>query len=94
MNTLINVKIDPKVKNKAQKVAAGLGLSLSAVVNAYLRQFIRTETLFVSSKNEEPTDFLLESIRASAEDKKKGKVYAFEDKSKALDFLDQAIARK
>lgn len=40
MKTVLNVKVDKKVKQKAQKVAAELGLPLSIVVNAHLRRFI------------------------------------------------------
>jgi len=37
MKTLINIKTDRDVKISAQKLAKELGLSLSAVVNAYLK---------------------------------------------------------
>lgn len=46
--TIINVKTDQKVKEEAQRVAAELGLSLSSVVNAYLRQMIRNKEVHVS----------------------------------------------
>jgi len=45
MKTLINIKTDRDVKISAQKLAKELGLSLSAVVNAYLKQFIRTKAV-------------------------------------------------
>ena len=41
--TLISIKADTDVKDKAQKVARDLGLPLSTLVNAYLRQLIRTK---------------------------------------------------
>ncbi len=41
MKTILNVKTEVAVKRDAQKLAYELGLSLSTVVNAYLRQFIR-----------------------------------------------------
>ena len=40
MKTVINIKTDKEVKEGARRVAEELGLSLSAVINAYLRQFI------------------------------------------------------
>ena len=43
MKTVINIKTDKDIKQHAQKVAEELGLSLSAVVNAYLRQFVRNK---------------------------------------------------
>lgn len=43
MKTVINIKTDTDVKHRAQKIASALGLSLSAIINAYLRQFARTK---------------------------------------------------
>ena len=45
MKTLINIKTDREVKISAQKLAKELGLSLSAVVNAYLKQFVRSQAV-------------------------------------------------
>jgi len=49
MKTIINVKADKNVKEDAQKLAKELGLSLSAVVNAYLKQFVRTRRVDFST---------------------------------------------
>ncbi len=49
MKTVLNVKTDVEVKQEAQKLAYNLGLSLSAVVNAYLRQFIRDKEVTFST---------------------------------------------
>ncbi len=43
--TTINIKADMDVKQKAQKVAKGLGMPLSTIINAYLNQFIRTKEI-------------------------------------------------
>lgn len=43
MNTVINIKTKKEVKVRAQKVASELGLSLSAIINAYLRQLARNK---------------------------------------------------
>lgn len=45
MKTLINIKTDRDVKISAQKLAKELGLSLSAVINAYLKQFVRSQAV-------------------------------------------------
>jgi len=47
--TVINIKTDKEVKGAAQKVAEELGLSLSTVINAYLRQFIRNKEIHLST---------------------------------------------
>lgn len=48
MKTVINVKTDVKVKQQARHLAADLGLSLSTVVNAYLKQFVRNREVYFS----------------------------------------------
>ncbi|MCG2689872.1 type II toxin-antitoxin system RelB/DinJ family antitoxin [Candidatus Parcubacteria bacterium] len=45
MEAVINIKTKRDLKTKAQELAAELGLSLSAVLNGYLRQFIRNKAV-------------------------------------------------
>lgn len=49
MKTMINIKADKEVKRKAQELATDLGFSLSALVNAYLKQFVREEEIHFST---------------------------------------------
>lgn len=49
MKTVINFKTDWEVKKTAQELAKELGLSLSAIINAYLKQFVRTKEVYFSS---------------------------------------------
>jgi len=49
MKTVITIKADRKTKEDAKKLAEELGLSLSAVVNASLRQFVREKELHISA---------------------------------------------
>lgn len=69
--TVINIRTDTKIKNDAQEVVEKLGLNLSAVINAYLRQLIRTKTVSFSL-NEEATDYLLKTLKQSQKDIKNG----------------------
>jgi addiction module RelB/DinJ family antitoxin len=48
MKTVVNIKVDKKIKIKAQELAEDFGLSLSAVLNAYLKQFVREEKIIFS----------------------------------------------
>jgi addiction module RelB/DinJ family antitoxin len=48
MKTMIHLKADREVKENAQKVANDLGLNLSDVINASLRNFIRTREVIFS----------------------------------------------
>ncbi|MEK7560610.1 MAG: hypothetical protein AAB539_01490 [Patescibacteria group bacterium] len=45
VKTVLNIKTDPEVKKEAQKVARELGVPLSIVVNAYLKEFIREKEM-------------------------------------------------
>ena len=94
MTTVLNVKIDPKIKNKARKVAEELGFSLSAAVNALLRDLIRTKTLNVSALEEKPSARLLASIKAAERDHKEGKTIKFSSGEEALKFLDTLKRKK
>jgi len=49
MNTVIHIKADKEVKENAQRLARDLGLSLSDVINASLRNFLRTREITFSS---------------------------------------------
>jgi len=47
--TLISIKIDKATKGEAQKLAQEFGFPLSALVNSYLKQFIRTREIYLST---------------------------------------------
>jgi len=49
MKSVINIKADKEVKENAQKVAQELGLPLSVVVNAFLKDFILNRSIAFSS---------------------------------------------
>ncbi len=51
MKTVINIKADKEVKETAQKIAKDLGLPLSTIINAYLKQFIRNKSVYFSSSS-------------------------------------------
>lgn len=91
MNTaVLTVKVEPAIKREARDVARNMGLSLSALINGYLRQVIKTQTVVFSAK-EEPTLFMLEELRESIEDVRAGRSTAFNTGEKALDYLDTII---
>ena len=52
MNTVISVKVDKEVKKSAQEVAKSAGLSLSAIINAYLRQVVATRRIEIYAPEE------------------------------------------
>ena len=44
-NTVITIKIDPETKKAAQDLAADAGLTLSGLVNSYLKQVTTTRRI-------------------------------------------------
>jgi addiction module RelB/DinJ family antitoxin len=91
MNTTsLHIKIEPAIKEQAQKTAEELGLSLSAVMKALLKQFIRTKHLSIGIR-EIPNEYLRQSLKQSEEDIKMGRVISFESGKDALDYLDKEI---
>ncbi len=73
MKTQVNLKIDTDVKKKAQKKASELGLSLSSVVNATLKQFAKTGELHLSSKKYTATPYLERIAAEAMKEYKEGK---------------------
>ena len=45
LRTVINVKVEREVRNQAKKLARELGVPLSTIINAQLRQFVREKTI-------------------------------------------------
>lgn len=86
MNTaVINIKVEPKTKKQAQKIAEDLGLSLSAVIHGYLKQFIRTKSIDLSLA-EQPNEDMIKALKEAEDDFKKGYI------SPSFDNAEDAIA--
>lgn len=63
----ISIKIDPRVKRDAQRVAGELGFSLSAIITASLKNLVRSKTISYSLF--EPTPLLKNAIESSRIDR-------------------------
>lgn len=89
MNTaVVNVKVNPKVKKDAQKLAEDLGLSLSSLINGYLKQIIRTKKVSFDLAYE-PSDYLIKALGEARKDVKEGFVSpAFDNTKDAFAWLD------
>lgn len=83
---VINIKTNPKIKKEAQAVASNLGLSLSAVINAYLHQLVRDKKVEYDMEAH-PSPRLIKAIKEGIKDHKEGKTYGFDNVEKALKFL-------
>ncbi len=83
---MINIRTDSAVKIQFQKVAEELGLGVSALLNALMRQVIRTKRVELEVRPEIPNAYMIKMLKKSEEDIKKGRV------SPAFDNVDDAIA--
>ena len=85
--TVINIKINPTLKKQAQNIAEELGINLSSLIKAYLKQLVRVKTVSFSLE-EEPTDYLLQALKESQEDIKASRVSpAFDNPNGAIKWL-------
>jgi addiction module RelB/DinJ family antitoxin len=92
MNTTsLHIQIEPAIKQQAQKTADELGLSLSAVTKALLKQFIRTKQLSVGL-NEIPNARTVQELKRSEEDIKAGRTISFKNMKEAISYIDSLIA--
>ncbi|KKW02811.1 MAG: Toxin-antitoxin system protein [Parcubacteria group bacterium GW2011_GWA1_49_11] len=74
MNTaVVTTKIDPQTKRLAMKTADELGIPLSVVIKAFLKQFIRTKAVSFSAEEEIPNDYLRDLMRQADKDLRTGK---------------------
>jgi addiction module RelB/DinJ family antitoxin len=65
-HTILNIKTDKKLKAEAKKVSEELGIPLSTVINAFLKQFVRDKEITLSANQYRPTPYL-ESILEQAQ---------------------------
>lgn len=87
MKTIINFKIEKEVKENAQELAKKLGVSLSDVLNASLRNFIKTRKVPVSYTM---TKELEDIIEEAEKDRALNRNWSprFETAKEAIDYLN------
>lgn len=88
----INIKTEKQTKEQAQDIARDLGMNLSSIINAYLKQFIRTRSVAFRMEDEEPSEWLVEAIRRADEDIKAGRASpVFTSAEEAIKWLDEQV---
>jgi len=50
MTSTIIIKTDPKLKREAQKIASDLGITLTAIINSHLRDFVEKKSISLWSR--------------------------------------------
>lgn len=87
--TVINVKVDKDTKEKAQALAKDLGLPLSTIVNANLKEFVRSGEVSFSIEPKIKSE-VWEKLRKASADYKAGKNISptFSSAKEAIDYLN------
>lgn len=82
MNTaIINVRTEPHIKEQAQETAENLGISLSSLINGFLRQLVKTKSVHFTV-TEKPSQYLLDSIKQAKKERLRGKASPIFDSTK------------
>jgi len=94
MNTaVINIKTNPKVKSEVQKLSRELGISVSALINAYLQEIVRSKKVTFSTE-EKPSKYLTNAIKQADKDLKEGKTSpTFNNAEDAIKWLNDPKAK-
>ena len=88
--TVVATKIDPQTKKEAMETAKELGMPLSVVIKAFLKQFIKTKSVEFSARDEEPSEYLIKTIKQALKDRKEGKASPiFNTGKEAVKWLEQ-----
>ena len=86
--TVINIKVDKETKEKAQSLARELGLPLSTVVNANLKEFIRSGEATFSVEPKIKPNVWKELREASTDYKARENIsHTFGSAKDAIDYL-------
>lgn len=87
--TGIYIRINSRLKEKAQEVANKLGFSLSTLIKAYVKQLIKTKRVDFSLE-EKPSQYLIDSIKRAEKDIEEGNVSpGFKTGREAVDWLEK-----
>jgi len=90
---VINIKVESQIKRDAMILAEELGFTLSSVMNAFLKQFIRIRSVNFSMKEEEAfTPYALEMLKGSDDAVKHGRVKSFHNMDSMRSYLDKLIS--
>lgn len=88
--SVVSAKIDPQTKSEAMATANELGMPLSVIIKAFLKQFIRTRSVSFSAAGEEPNEYLKSVIKQAEKNYMKGNISRRFTKAKdAIKFLEE-----
>jgi antitoxin component of RelBE/YafQ-DinJ toxin-antitoxin module len=87
----ILIKTDPKIKKQEQKIAGAMGVSLTSVINRYLKHFVATKTITFSAEDDVYTEYFQKSMKQSEKEAKEGNVISFASPADAISYLKNEI---
>lgn len=87
---IVSIKIDPKLKKKAEEVAERSGYDLNILLSDYLKKISRI-TKVPGRLDEEPNEYFIKSMNESEEDVEAGRVVTFKSAKDALAYIDKLI---
>ncbi|MGC1176456.1 MAG: hypothetical protein WA843_00135 [Candidatus Saccharimonadales bacterium] len=86
--TILNIKTDPSTKQQIQEFAAELGVPVSVIMNAQIKQMLRDRKITLSTELE-PTPYLAKILKQIQEDLAIGKnITRTSNTKEALSHLD------
>ena len=88
--SVINLKTEPELKERAAKVAERLGISISAVLNNELKRFASEQSVTFDLP-ESPNAKTAKELTISRKKIDAGDYHRFDDNKKALDFLAEEL---
>lgn len=96
MNTVLNVKLDPDLKRQAQEAAKAIGLPISTVVAAGLREFVRSRSVTISDSPRIKPEVEAELLKASqaVKDGTADLSPAFDNASDAIVWLKREVKKE
>lgn len=80
--TILNIKTDPSTKQQIQEFAAELGVPVSVIMNAQIKQMLRDRRIVLSTELE-PTPYLVKIMKQVEKD-----LVANKNMTKAMDIKE------
>lgn len=72
MKTVINIKVDREIKDRAFEVADSMSLPLSTIINAFLKKFIADQSITFTAPLK-PSKYLQRILKQADKDIKAGR---------------------
>ena len=87
---LVNVRLEPELKKNAEELFAELGLSMTAAINLFLRQAVRSQAIpFTITLNTKPNEETMAAIREAIKVAHDPKAKTYTNAHELFEDLDQ-----